>query len=364
MSSELAWAENERWQTETLFALCRRHALPFGVLAVRVGESPASETAWQSVAAARRLENQITLELRETDLLVRCEALGQYLIFCPDTPEPGGKELVGRLGMCATEVPIAFGTAFFREDALILPDLIAVARERLSEATPSAGTSNQVRIPNTSLRRRRPSIDASWRRRLQLRVKRIFDVVVVAATAPMWVPVICVIALAIKASHPSWPVFFVQPRTGRGGSRFGMLKFRTMVADAEERKAELMHLNKLSWPDFKVEEDPRITRIGRVLRRTSLDELPQMLNVLRGEMSLVGPRPTSFHADTYEPWQTARLDVVPGLTGLWQVEGRSSTEFDARLRLDLEYIEKQGFFYDLWILLRTFLAVFQMRGSH
>jgi lipopolysaccharide/colanic/teichoic acid biosynthesis glycosyltransferase len=110
-------------------------------------------------------------------------------------------------------------------------------------------------------------------------------------------------------------------------------------------------------------DDPRITPIGRILRRTSLDELPQLINVLKGDMSLVGPRPTSFSPATYEPWQTARLSVRPGVTGLWQVEGRGRVDFDDRLRLDLTYIERRGFFYDLWILLRTIPAVIQQRGS-
>jgi lipopolysaccharide/colanic/teichoic acid biosynthesis glycosyltransferase len=137
-----------------------------------------------------------------------------------------------------------------------------------------------------------------------------------------------------------------------------------MVPNAEELKKELAHLNELEWPDFKITNDPRITRVGRFLRKTSLDELPQIINVLRGEMSLVGPRPTSFGANTYDLWHTERLDVTPGLTGLWQIIGRGSLEFDDRVHLDITYIERRCLWMDVQILLRTFTAVLQQRGAH
>jgi lipopolysaccharide/colanic/teichoic acid biosynthesis glycosyltransferase len=144
-----------------------------------------------------------------------------------------------------------------------------------------------------------------------------------------------------------------------------MFKFRTMVPDAEELKKELAHLNELQWPDFKITNDPRITRMGRFLRKSSLDELPQLLNVLRGEMSLVGPRPTSFSAQTYDLWQTERLDVLPGLTGLWQIIGRGSMEFDERVRLDIAYIERRSLSLDIQILFRTVLvALIRQEGAY
>jgi lipopolysaccharide/colanic/teichoic acid biosynthesis glycosyltransferase len=152
-------------------------------------------------------------------------------------------------------------------------------------------------------------------------------------------------------------------RTGRYGLRFRLYKFRTMVPDAEERKSDLMHLNELQWPDFKIAEDPRVTRVGRLLRKSSLDELPQLLNILKGEMSFVGPRPTSFHPDTYKLWHTERLEVVPGLTGLWQVSGRSNLEFDDRVRLDIAYIRRRSLTLDLLILIRTFGAVWSQDGA-
>ena len=195
-------------------------------------------------------------------------------------------------------------------------------------------------------------------------IKRIMDLVLVLITMPLWLPLNAVIALIIRITSPGAPVFFSQLRTGKGGRRFHMYKFRTMVPNAEELKSEYAHLNELQWPDFKITNDPRITPIGSFLRKTSLDELPQLFNVLRGEMSLVGPRPTSFGPETYKLWHTHRLDVIPGLTGLWQILGRAQLEFDDRLRLDIAYIERASIWLDINILARTVLAVFESRGAH
>ena len=194
--------------------------------------------------------------------------------------------------------------------------------------------------------------------------KRIMDVALVLLTLPLWIPALAIIALVIRITSPGAPVIFKQLRTGKGGRRFHMYKFRTMVPDAEELKSRYAHLNELHWPDFKITNDPRITPVGRILRKTSLDELPQLINVLRGEMSLVGPRPTSFGPETYQLWHTSRLDVMPGITGLWQIFGRAQLEFDDRLRLDIAYIERASFWLDLQILLLTIIAAFQQRGAH
>jgi len=194
--------------------------------------------------------------------------------------------------------------------------------------------------------------------------KRILDLFLVLVTLPFWLPLIAAIALIIRITSPGAPVIFEQLRTGKGGRRFNMYKFRTMVPDAEELKSQYEHLNELQWPDFKITNDPRITSIGRFLRKTSLDELPQLFNILRGEMSLVGPRPTSFGPETYKLWHTHRLDVMPGLTGLWQIIGRAQLEFDDRLRLDIAYIERACIWLDINILFRTVLAVFESRGAH
>lgn len=194
--------------------------------------------------------------------------------------------------------------------------------------------------------------------------KRFMDLFIVLIALPFWLPVIGLIALVIRVTSPGAPVMFKQLRTGKGGQRFKMYKFRSMVPNAEELKAKYAHLNELQWPDFKITNDPRITPIGRFLRKTSLDELPQLFNVLTGEMSLVGPRPTSFGPETYKLWHTERLDVAPGLTGLWQIIGRAQLEFDDRLRLDIAYIDRRSLWLDINILIYTVMAVFKQRGAH
>jgi lipopolysaccharide/colanic/teichoic acid biosynthesis glycosyltransferase len=195
-------------------------------------------------------------------------------------------------------------------------------------------------------------------------VKRIMDLALVLVSAPFWLPLLGVIAVVVRLTSPGAPAMFTQFRTGKGGRRFRMYKFRSMVPNAEALKEKYAHLNELLWPDFKITDDPRITKVGKILRKTSLDELPQLINVLKGEMSLVGPRPTSFGAETYKLWHTERLDVMPGLTGLWQIIGRAQLEFDDRLRLDIAYIDRAGIWFDINILFRTFAAVFKQRGAH
>ena len=191
--------------------------------------------------------------------------------------------------------------------------------------------------------------------------KRALDLSLCALALPVVLPVGLLCALAIRLESPG-PMLFAQQRTGQHGVRFPMFKFRTMVQNAEELKASLQHLNILPPPDFKIPNDPRITRVGGFLRKTSLDELPQILNVIRGEMSIVGPRPTSFAASTYDLWHSERLEVVPGITGLWQIKGRGTMTFDERLRLDIEYIERRSTMLDLRLIAETALAVFKGSG--
>ena len=194
-------------------------------------------------------------------------------------------------------------------------------------------------------------------------IKRLIDVTLCIASLPLTAPVMALCALLVYIDDPG-PVLFRQRRTGRGGRRFAMYKLRTMVVRAEELKAEYSSQNELAWPDFKISNDPRITAIGRILRKTSLDEVPQILNVLKGDMSLVGPRPTSFEASTYALWHTERLEVLPGVTGLWQISGRSDIDFDGRVRLDVAYIERRDIWLDLRILAHTVGAVLHRRGAY
>jgi lipopolysaccharide/colanic/teichoic acid biosynthesis glycosyltransferase len=160
-------------------------------------------------------------------------------------------------------------------------------------------------------------------------------------------------------------MFYRQRRTGLGGRLFSFYKLRSMHVGAHLRRSELWHLNEADGPIFKISKDPRVTRIGRWLRRTSLDEIPQLLNVLKGDMSLVGPRPPlPEEVERYEPWQMRRLDVKPGITCLWQISGRSRLGFDEWMRLDLEYIRHRSLALDVKILLRTLPAVLSRDGAY
>lgn len=196
------------------------------------------------------------------------------------------------------------------------------------------------------------------------RHKRILDIVSASALLTVFAPLMIVIAIAIKLHSPG-PALFHQHRTGLGGRRFRMYKFRSMVPDAERLKDSFRALNHHgpNSPDFKIRKDPRVTSLGKVLRRSSLDELPNLINVLRGEMSMVGPRPTSFGVEKYSENHLVRLTVPPGLTGLWQISGRSDIEFDDRVKLDCRYIQDQSFLLDLRIILLTPLRVFNGRGA-
>jgi len=197
----------------------------------------------------------------------------------------------------------------------------------------------------------------------KLALKRALDLIGSAVLLVIVSPVFLLIALAIKLTS-SGPVFFRQTRVGLNGRHFTLLKFRSMVADAEERLHEVAHLNEMHGPAFKASHDPRVTTVGCFLRKTSLDEFPQLINVLRGEMSLVGPRPPlPSEVATYEPWQKRRLSMRPGITCLWQVNGRNRIDFDEWMRLDLEYIDNWSLALDLKIVGKTVPAVLLGRGA-
>ncbi|HLY74567.1 MAG TPA: sugar transferase [Planctomycetota bacterium] len=194
-------------------------------------------------------------------------------------------------------------------------------------------------------------------------IKRAIDVVFSSLFLLSFSWLYLTIALLIKATSKG-PVFFRQERVGMNGRRFTFFKFRSMVVDAERRKAELQHLNEMDGPVFKIKNDPRVTRVGRFIRKFSLDELPQMWNVLRGDMSLVGPRPpVPSEVHQYESWARRRLSVRPGITCLWQVSGRNSINFNQWMELDLAYIDNWTLGLDMKILLKTIPAVLAGRGA-
>jgi exopolysaccharide biosynthesis polyprenyl glycosylphosphotransferase len=195
-------------------------------------------------------------------------------------------------------------------------------------------------------------------------LKRALDVVVASVLIVALAPLLLVVALVIRLTSPG-PVFFAQERVGLNKRRFRMLKFRTMVQDAERKMKELEHLNEASGPVFKIRNDPRVTRVGAVLRRTSIDELPQLINVLKGDLSLVGPRPLpvrdyeGFDKDNHR----RRFSVRPGITCLWQIGGRSNVSFERWMELDMEYIDNWSLWLDLKILFKTIPVVLRGTGA-
>lgn len=197
------------------------------------------------------------------------------------------------------------------------------------------------------------------------RAKRVIDILGAGLLLTLGAPVFLLAAIAIKLETPG-PIFYRQWRTGFGGERFRLLKFRTMRKDADELKESLRPLSHHgpNSPDFKIRRHPQVTPVGWILRRLSLDELPNLINVLTGQMSLVGPRPTSFDVCRYEDRHLVRLAVPPGVTGLWQISGRGDVDFDGRVELDLHYIRNQSILLDLKILFLTPIQVLRGRGAY
>lgn len=194
--------------------------------------------------------------------------------------------------------------------------------------------------------------------------KRVFDVVASLMAIILLSPVLAIVAIAVKA-HDGGPVLYVSERVGKGGKPFKFYKFRSMCVDADKYVDELQSENETGGPTFKITNDPRVTKIGRFIRKTSLDELPQFFNILKGDMSFVGPRPPiPREVEQYDEAAMKRLDIVGGLTCYWQVMGRSSIEFDGMVSLDLKYIEERSFLTDLKILFMTVPAVLKGDGAY
>ncbi|OHE57214.1 MAG: hypothetical protein A2Z47_00395 [Thermodesulfovibrio sp. RBG_19FT_COMBO_42_12] len=194
--------------------------------------------------------------------------------------------------------------------------------------------------------------------------KRIMDVALSAIGIILLLPLFLLIAVILKIDSPG-PLFYTQMRCGIRGKLFGMVKFRTMVANAETLHKELVSKKDIDGPMFKLINDPRVTRFGKVLRKISLDELPQLFNVLKGEMSLVGPRPLIMDEMKFSPsWRDIRLSVKPGITGLWQVQGRSVAPFHDWIRYDVHYVKNQSLLLDMEILLKTIKAVLKKAGAY
>lgn len=208
------------------------------------------------------------------------------------------------------------------------------------------------------------SVRRTTKRRVYLYIKRVQDVVLSALALILLAPLMLLIALAVVIDDPQGGPIFAQVRCGRGGEGFRLYKFRTMCVDAERRLEELLPYNEMEGPAFKIQNDPRITRLGRFLRSTGLDELPQLVNILKGDMSIVGPRPPLFREIiNYTPYQRQRLAVTPGLTCFWQVSPRrNSLSFDAWVELDLRYIREQSWLLDWKLIFQTGRAVLRREG--
>ncbi|MGR9048630.1 sugar transferase [Halobacillus faecis] len=200
---------------------------------------------------------------------------------------------------------------------------------------------------------------------IYLIIKRLMDIFGAAIGIIVLCPLFILVGVLIKIEDIKGPVLFNQVRIGKDGREFRMYKFRSMVSNAEELKAELMKKNEANGPVFKMKEDPRITKIGKFIRRTSVDELPQLFNVLKGDMSLVGPRPPlPSEVKQYNNYEKQRLSVTPGLTCYWQVSGRSSIGFDDWVRLDLKYINERSIYLDVKLILKTVLVLFGSKDAY
>lgn len=194
--------------------------------------------------------------------------------------------------------------------------------------------------------------------RRYLVAKRITDIILSIIGLVIMSPVLLIVSIAIKVDSKG-PIIFKQDRVGKDEKKFGMYKFRSMVVNAEELKSKLENKNEMSGPMFKMKNDPRITRVGKFIRKTSIDELPQLLNVIKGEMSLVGPRPSlPKEVDELKPWMKERLLVKPGITCFWQVSGRNNIQFEDWMKLDIKYVREMNYWLDIKLIFKTFFVLF------
>lgn len=188
--------------------------------------------------------------------------------------------------------------------------------------------------------------------------KRILDLLLSLLALVILSPLLLIVAIVIKIESKG-PIIFSQKRIGLNGQEFKMYKFRSMVVNAEELKEKLAKKNEMSGPMFKIKDDPRITKVGKFIRKTSIDELPQLINIVKGDMSLVGPRPSlPKEVAKFEPWMLDRLNVKPGLTCFWQVSGRNNIDFIEWMKLDLKYVDERSFLLDLKLIFKTFFVLF------
>jgi lipopolysaccharide/colanic/teichoic acid biosynthesis glycosyltransferase len=350
-------------------AHARREGWPLSVVSISV---PPRRGSSRQIA---KLAQELVPSLRRSDVIVRALS-DRLVVVMPRTPAGGASAVLAR-ALAGHEGIVLIGIATFPEDGLTWGALKEAAQLREQPWTPVSGSGGGGPAEPIAPERDRALSEAPATAReeeesdrtavlFELRspgdaLRRVSDLTAVALAAPVLLPLIALCALAVKLDSPGPAVVRIE-RVGRDGRPFGLMKLRSMTADAEARKEALRHMNTLAWPDFKIADDPRITRVGRVLRKYSLDELPQLLNVVRGEMTLVGPRPCSVRLVDYEPWQGERLEVTPGLAGRWQAEARGSADFATRCRLDI--LQAQGSIRaDLVLVIATLRSVLRSRGA-
>ncbi len=319
------------------------------------GTDPAARQLVAALASDRDSSYRVVGYLSETD----ADAAADDALPVVGNPSDGlaaceqhgvGTVIVSPAGLSSESLrELLIGLEGSHVDLIVAPSLFEVVTRRMTIET--VGGIPLLHVDRIRLERGNAAL------------KRALDLVVASGLLLLTLPLWMVSAVAIRLDSPG-PVLFRQRRLSRDGESFTILKFRTMSVDAEAKVAELQHLNQADGHFFKIVADPRVTRTGRWLRRWSIDELPQLLNVLRGDMSMVGPRPPlPEEVAAYDPWQLRRLRVRPGITGVWQVSGRSDVAFDEAVRLDLFYIENWSLGYDLYLLARTVGAVLSRRGA-
>jgi exopolysaccharide biosynthesis polyprenyl glycosylphosphotransferase len=315
-------------------------------------------------------EGESLVRLRQSLAAARGGLTYEFVGAVAPEPVPGIRLLGSR-----AELPLVLEQV--RPDEVILAEASLEERDVLEVVEQAHGQGIKVRLaPDTTellvqrgeyvpgqgapLFELRPPVLTGW----DWAVKRTFDIVVSALVLVVGLPLWALIAVAVKLDSRG-PIFFVDRRVGVGERDFGMLKFRTMVAEAASLQSDLEPANEAEGALFKIRDDPRVTRVGRVLRRFSLDEIPQIVNVFKREMSLVGPRPLPLRDyRLLEDWHRARYAVLPGMTGLWQISGRSGLTFDDLVRLDFTYLENWSIWLDITIIARTIPAVITRRGAY
>jgi lipopolysaccharide/colanic/teichoic acid biosynthesis glycosyltransferase len=346
------------------FARARRERSPLAVASISVPETR------ESSRRLARIARELVPRLRMTDAIVRV-APWRVVVVLPGADSGVAMSVLGR-APAGARPDVLLGIAAFPEDGQTFASLKEVARSR--ERPWPRERKSRADLPSPGLGPARPPAPQPVAeggtpavlfeaRPLGCHLRRVSDLIALAVVAPLVVPLVALLAIAVKLDSPGPAVIRIK-RLGRDGRPFDLFKLRSMTRDADRMKEELKHLNTLPWPDFKIVEDPRVTRVGRLLRRYSLDELPQLYNVLRGEMTLVGPRPCSVALADYDLWQSERLDVTPGLVGRWQAEGRGSVDFAERCRLDIRQVRSRSIRVNLALLLATLRSVFASRGAY